>query len=532
MYQALYRKYRPKTFDEVIGQEHITASLKNQVSSGHLSHAYIFIGSRGLGKTSCARILAKAVNCTESHDGNPCCTCPSCLGIDSGTVMDVVELDAASNNGVENVRALREEAVFSPSSAKKRVYIIDEVHMLSTQAFNALLKILEEPPEHLIFILATTELQKVPATILSRCQRHSFRRISRDDLASYVETIAAKENLTISREAAELIAGLSEGGVRDALSMLDQCSAYGSIGVEQVYDSVGLAGNKRITDLFRSILQGDTDTALESFNALWRDGRDSVGVLKELSSLCRDVLVTKVAPRGAASLVYAGYDRAELKNLAASKTAGQLGKLLETLAPSSKIIDAKLGAELSLIRACEIASGAYEQPVYVQSAAVPDIPKTGSRPVFKQTEPESVPAAPVQKPQVPAEPKESPVTAAAEPVPVQNEPHDNKPASGENWADVLGIIRQAVMPSLYFFIADPGNATGELSGSILNVSLVQGFNYKMFSRTDTVQAVEKALKNAYSRDIKLHITEKQIDIKPPKDLMELAQFEEVTIINQ
>ena len=222
MYQALYRKWRPRTFDEVIGQQHITETLKNQVKSGRLSHAYLFIGTRGTGKTTCARILARAVNCEHPVDGNPCGVCPACRGILEGSVLDVVELDAASNNSVDNVRALREEAVFSPASVKKRVYIVDEVHMLSTSAFNALLKILEEPPEHLMFILATTELQKVPATILSRCQRHSFKRIEAPTIARYLETIALKEGFTLTSDAAELIARLAEGGVRDALSLLDQ----------------------------------------------------------------------------------------------------------------------------------------------------------------------------------------------------------------------------------------------------------------------------------------------------------------------
>ena len=229
MYQALYRKWRPKTFDEVIGQEHITETLKNQVRTGHLSHAYIFIGTRGTGKTTCARILAKAVNCENPIDGNPCNRCRYCRGIDDGSILDIVELDAASNTGVDNVRDLKEEAIFSPAAAKKRVYIIDEVHMLSMQAFNALLKIIEEPPEHLMFILATTELQKVPATILSRCQRHSFRRIPTERLAAYLQEIAARESLQLEPEAAVQIGRLAEGGVRDALSILDQCSAGGRI---------------------------------------------------------------------------------------------------------------------------------------------------------------------------------------------------------------------------------------------------------------------------------------------------------------
>ena len=218
MYQALYRKWRPKTFDEVVGQKHITETLKNQISTGRTSHAYLFIGTRGTGKTTCAKILAKALNCEHPVDGNPCGKCPACLGIEDGSIMDVVEIDAASNNGVDNVRQLREEAVFSPVSVKKRVYIIDEVHMLSTAAFNALLKILEEPPEHLVFILATTELNKVPATILSRCQRHSFKRLDAQLIADHLEHVAQCENLRLERSAAELIAGLAEGGMRRAVA--------------------------------------------------------------------------------------------------------------------------------------------------------------------------------------------------------------------------------------------------------------------------------------------------------------------------
>ena len=224
IYQALYRKYRPRTFDEVCGQEHITETLKAQVASGRLSHAYLFVGTRGTGKTTCAKILAKAVNCLHPVDGNPCGECAACRGIDEGSVLDVVEIDAASNNGVENVRALREEAVFSPASVKKRVYIIDEVHMLSTAAFNALLKILEEPPEHLMFILATTELRKVPGTILSRCQRYSFRRLDADVIAKRLNYIAAREGFDLTPEGAALLARLADGGMRDAISLLDQCS--------------------------------------------------------------------------------------------------------------------------------------------------------------------------------------------------------------------------------------------------------------------------------------------------------------------
>mgnify|MGYP002621507454 CR=1 FL=1 len=214
MYQALYRKWRPKTFSDVVGQEHVTETLQRQVAEGRLSHAYLFTGTRGTGKTTCAKILAKAVNCEHPENGNPCNKCQSCLGIESGGFLDVMELDAASNNGVDHVRALRDEAIYSPAQVKKRVYIIDEVHMLSIAAFNALLKILEEPPEHLMFILATTELHKVPATILSRCQRFAFRRIVPEDIVGRLNYIAYQESIELEPDAASFLARLADGGLR------------------------------------------------------------------------------------------------------------------------------------------------------------------------------------------------------------------------------------------------------------------------------------------------------------------------------
>ena len=213
MYQALYRKWRPRTFDDVVGQSHITDTLKRQVATGRLSHAYLFTGTRGTGKTTCAKILARAVNCEHPVDGNPCNQCPSCLGIESGSILDVLELDAASNNGVDQVRALRDEAVYTPAAVRKRVYIVDEVHMLSTAAFNALLKILEEPPEHLMFILATTELHKVPATIKSRCQQFSFKRILPGDIAARLAYVAREEGIELRGEGASLLARLAGGPV-------------------------------------------------------------------------------------------------------------------------------------------------------------------------------------------------------------------------------------------------------------------------------------------------------------------------------
>lgn len=316
MYQALYRKWRPRTFDDVVGQEHITETLKNQVKTDRLSHAYLFVGTRGTGKTTCAKILAKAVNCEHTINGNPCNECASCRGIEDGSILDVVELDAASNNGVDNVRALRDEAVFSPVSVKKRVYIIDEVHMLSTSAFNALLKILEEPPEHLLFILATTELQKVPATILSRCQRHSFKRIAPDALAGRIRYVAEREGMKLEPDAADLLARLADGALRDGLSLLDQCAGYEDITAENVLSAMGLAGNLRIAELLEKISDGDTESALSIFTGLWQDGKAPVSLLRELSALLRDILMCKVAPKGGNGLLSGNFSQETLKSFA------------------------------------------------------------------------------------------------------------------------------------------------------------------------------------------------------------------------
>ena len=227
MYQALYRKWRPKTFDEVVGQEHITRTLKKQVETGRLSHAYLFVGTRGTGKTTCARILAKAVNCENPQNGNPCGKCASCRAIDEGTALDIVEMDAASNSKVEDVRSLREEVIYSPATLRKRVYIIDEVHMLSNSAFNALLKIMEEPPEHLVFILATTELNKVPATILSRCQKHSFKRIETSFISAQLMKIASAEGFMLQPDAAALLGRLSDISSGSVLFCRNDYNRYG-----------------------------------------------------------------------------------------------------------------------------------------------------------------------------------------------------------------------------------------------------------------------------------------------------------------
>ena len=298
MYQALYRKYRPQTFDDVVGQGAVTQTLKTQLLSGHMSHAYLFTGSRGTGKTSCAKILSKAVNCLNPQNGNPCNVCEACKSIDAGTCMDVLEIDAASNNGVDNVRDLRDDAIYAPSQVKKRVYIIDEVHMLSAGAFNALLKTLEEPPEHVLFILATTEIHKVPATILSRCQRYDFRRIPPEVIAARLSQIAADEAFTLEPQAAALLARLGDGSMRDAISLLDRSvPADGHIDEAQVTEALGVAGSDTVIAIFRALQAGDAAQALELFTQCYLEGRDIVSLFDQLLSLMRDLYVLKTTGR-------------------------------------------------------------------------------------------------------------------------------------------------------------------------------------------------------------------------------------------
>lgn len=426
MYQALYRKYRPKTFDDVVGQEHITETLKKQVETGRLSHAYLFIGTRGTGKTTCAKILAKAVNCEHPVNGNPCNQCAACRGIDDGSVLDVVELDAASNNGVDNVRALRDEAVFSPASVRKRVYIVDEVHMLSNSAFNALLKILEEPPEHLMFILATTELHKVPATILSRCQRHSFKRIPVDTITARLNYVAQQEHLDLQPDAAALLARMADGGMRDALTLLDQCCGNECISTDAVISAIGLAGNLRTAQLLRSVAAGDTAGALEQFRALWQDGKDPSALLDELSMLQRDLLMQAVAPRGGRELLSGAYDPVTLDELSGAFSSAQLlanlQSIQQTLGAMASQPNPRIAAELCLIRLCrpELCDDVptlcarmdkLEQAVY--SGAIPaprasaPAPKAKPepKPVFDDVPPWEPPVPPVSAPKAKPEPK-------------------------------------------------------------------------------------------------------------------------------
>ena len=576
MYQALYRKWRPQTFDDVVGQKHITETLKNQVKTGRLSHAYIFIGTRGTGKTTCARILARAVNCENPVDGNPCGKCAACRGIAEGSVMDVVELDAASNNGVDNVRALREEAVFSPTEVKKRVYIIDEVHMLSTSAFNALLKILEEPPAHLMFILATTELQKVPATILSRCQRHSFRRIDTPEIARYLEYIAGQEKLKLSHDAAELIARLAEGGVRDALSLLDQCSARENIDVEAVYSAMGLAGNRRIAQLLERVLEHDTEAALKAFNSLWMDGKDPVTLLGELSGLLRDSMMLRVAPKGAQGLISGSYDSGTLKSFADCMTTEEMLSALETLQNAVITMkdakNPKLAAELCLVSLCESPAGESVRELRARISRLEEQLKNGvpmapvpSRPV--------APAPIEEREELPMDDEDEPISGEywTEPPPdrsgivgapeeeeeldplqfAEEQPEDSfllrsdkvsasppAPAAEKTmdaqslWAAVCEKAKAGLPRDLHTYLGENSPVVPKLENGVLRLGITAGFIFGRFNKPEVVAKLSAAASTVCGREIRVIVSElTEQEPKPARlSLEDLKQFKEVRCI--
>ena len=566
MYQALYRKWRPKTFDEVVGQQHITETLKNQIITGRLSHAYLFIGTRGTGKTTCAKILAKALNCQSPVNGNPCCKCPACLGIDDGSVLDVVEIDAASNNGVDNVRQLREEAVFSPVSVKKRVYIIDEVHMLSTPAFNALLKILEEPPEHLVFILATTELNKVPATILSRCQRHSFKRLDAGVIAEHLERVAKCEGLRLDCKAAELIAGLAEGGMRDALSLLDQCSGAEVIDADAVYSAMGLTGNRRTAKLLDYTVRRNTDAALGLFTELWGDGKDPATLLGELNTLLRDCLMLSVVPKASDGLLSGRFSKDMLdvfcKKLTKAEILSRINTVSDYLIKMKDSKSPRLTAELCIIALCDptLIEGMDELRARVSRieadlrhaprAVIPaddgddedeeyhstlsEIPFDEEPPARREPyseEPEDeldVSAFAEYQPEDDLLDKASPAELNPDAAPqAANAPTDN----ASLWAAIIENAEDSLPRGIISVLTDPSQIVCEVGYDTLHLRAAPGFSYNTINKQDILMRLREAASLVTGRSLKVQLSELGDEpAEPRRSLDELRKFKETRFV--
>ena len=558
----------------MVGQPHITETLKQQVRTGRLSHAYLFIGTRGTGKTTCAKILAKAVNCEHPVNGNPCNCCAACRGIDDGSVLDVVELDAASNNGVDNVRALRDEAVFSPANVKKRVYIVDEVHMLSMSAFNALLKILEEPPAHLMFILATTELHKVPATILSRCQRHSFKRIAPDEIAGRLNFVAQQEQLDLRPDAAMLLARLANGGMRDALTLLDQCSGSEHITQETVLSAMGLAGTLRTGALLQAAAAGDTALALERFRALWQDGKDPAALLDELAGLMRDALMRAVAPKGGDALLSGAYDTATLDRFVSALGPGRLisgiTTIQDTLSAMAQTADTRLAAELCIIRlsrpqlqdnlnglsarvtalengaapAAVIQAAPAPTPAFepapeqqaAPAAAIDDPPAPEAppleeeRPPFPeeppvQFDPSPLEPAPIPEPEPVPAPEERPVPAPA----THGSPAPEAP-KGDLWERICADLNGQMPVASYKLLQDPLQVSPSFEGDTLRIRLDKSFAAMLFNTPAVSELIRGAASRCAGRPIRVEMVE--VDAREQinrRSIDELARFGNVTI---
>lgn len=423
MYRALYRKWRPQRFEDVVGQRAIVTALKNQITANRVGHAYLFTGVRGTGKTTCAKIFAKAVNCLHPVNGDPCGECEICKGIDNGSILDVVEMDAASNNGVDDIRDLRDETAYTPSACKYKVYIIDEVHMLSTAAFNALLKTLEEPPAHVIFILATTEIQKVPATILSRCQRYDFTRIGPEDIARRVEYIAGEEKLELSPDGAELIARLADGALRDALSILDTCAGVtAKIDADVVRRMAGVTDRSYLFRISDALEAQDGATALAQLAQLRQQSVDVKRLTEELIAHYRALMLAALP--GGQSLLSGVSPEEEALYLEKGPQLGQreairairaLGSALEHMTRGS---DQRIELELALFGLSEPPQQPQAVPVQaapVRAAAQPAAPQ----PFASATAVQPFASAPTTQPPIPSVPVVQP---AAEPKPVKAEP--------------------------------------------------------------------------------------------------------------
>ncbi len=524
MYQALYRKYRPLRFEDVVGQEHITTTLRRQVETGRTSHAYLFVGSRGTGKTTCAKILSRAINCENPVGGEPCNECPACRGILSGSILDVVEIDAASNNGVDNVRAIRDEAIYSPASVSKRVYIIDEVHMLSVPAFNALLKILEEPPEHLVFILATTELQKIPATILSRCQRFSFRRLSARDIEGRIKYVAQAEGLAITDGAASLLARLGEGAMRDSLSLLDQCLGRGEITEDLVLTSVGLTGASTAAGLWRAVRSGDAASALEIFEGAYLSGTEPTPVLSSLLTVLRDMLILSVAPKGSESLLSGSLSSSELRTLSSGVSRTLMTRAAKTLQEAvgglSTARDQRTAAELALVSLAGLFSGEEAEPETPPARPAP-------APVSKP--------APAPKPEPKPEPKPAPAPEPKpeprpEPVPEKKAEAPAPESSGGDWwqkvldsEEIRGLIS-------YMFLSDSANFRVSLEGDRVTLRSTNPMATLLADTTDTKAAITEVASRILGKRVAVRITEAADDAPETEDKLDsLMRFGNVTI---
>ena len=573
MYQVLYRKYRPRVFADVYGQDHVTSTLKNEIKEGRISHAYLFTGSRGTGKTTCAKILAKAVNCPNAVDGEPCNACEICKGLDSGTIYDVVEIDAASNNGVDNIRDLREEVNYTPTRGKYRVYIIDEVHMLSTGAFNALLKTLEEPPAHVIFILATTEVHKLPATILSRCQRFDFKRIQPETMAVRLQQVAGLEGMELAPDAATLIARIADGALRDGLSILDQCAGRSKqITAQLVSEVAGLAGREALYRLSDAVLARDSSAAVEELAQLHENSYDMERLCVEMINHFRNFMMVKTVKKSRELIICTDDEYKHIEASAGQFTLAQILRGLDLF--QSTLVKIKGGAtpriemEMAFVRLCEpkletdsdainqrlsaleraVQNGVPAAPVKTVQSPAPAAHPAPAQPTAPPTpQPTPAAAAPAPEPEpVPATSAEPVSAPVPEPAPVQPEPPvppeptaaapspapaaDSEQKLFMQWADLMEILHRTDIALFGVLSGSQGYTRGEFF-------LIDSPNptIKEFIKISThAKAIRAALHELTGHNYKLGLFKKKSTEQAPRrdpleDLLSKARENHIQI---
>ena len=547
MYQVLYRKYRPKVFADVYGQEHVTSTLKNEIKENRIAHAYLFTGSRGTGKTTCAKILAKAVNCENSVDGEPCNECEVCKGLDSGTIYDVVEIDAASNNGVDNIRDLREEANYTPSRGKYRVYIIDEVHMLSTGAFNALLKTLEEPPAHVIFILATTEVHKLPATILSRCQRFDFKRIQPETMSVRLKQVAQLEGMELDDDAAILIARIADGALRDGLSILDQCAGRSKkIDSALVSEVAGLAGREALYKLTDCICTQNSSSAMTVISELYQNSYDMERLCVEMINHLRNFLIVKTVKdsRGLIICTDDEYNSIILsaENFTLENIIFALDLFQDALTKIKTGANARVELEMAFVKLCEpkldvnidslvdriskleraVNRGVNvsQQPAVVESAkpvVAENKQEVKAEKAVEEIKNDTLPPIASSKPSI--EPKAlqgKNETAVNKPQQTVNTDDSNTQYEFEHWGDFMDVIHKQNIALFGVLAGSRGYIRGEyfLIDSP-NPTIIQFLKTPTYSK-----AIKQALYDVTGQSFKLGIFKKKATDAPKRDLLE------------
>ena len=547
MYQVLYRKYRPKVFADVYGQEHVTSTLKNEIKENRIAHAYLFTGSRGTGKTTCAKILAKAVNCENSVDGEPCNECEVCKGLDSGTIYDVVEIDAASNNGVDNIRDLREEANYTPSRGKYRVYIIDEVHMLSTGAFNALLKTLEEPPAHVIFILATTEVHKLPATILSRCQRFDFKRIQPETMSVRLKQVAKLEGMELDDDAAILIARIADGALRDGLSILDQCAGRSKkIDSALVSEVAGLAGREALYKLTDCICTQNSSSAMTVISELYQNSYDMERLCVEMINHLRNFLIVKTV-KDSRGLIICTDDEynsiiSSAENFTLENVIFALDLFQDALTKIKTGANARVELEMAFVKLCEpkldvnidslvdriskleraVNRGVNvsQQPAVVEGAkpvVAENKQEIKAEKAVEEFKNETLPPITSSKPSI--EPKAlqgKNETAVNKPQQTVNTDDSNTQYEFEHWGDFMDVIHKQNIALFGVLAGSRGYIRGEyfLIDSP-NPTIIQFLKTPTYSK-----AIKQALYDVTGQSFKLGIFKKKATDAPKRDLLE------------